>query len=89
MDQLFEQGEESCLAASLFGGLDADVGGDVAQLEGVSVQDPQGQGLRGTLWQDDEARECAGDFVEQVVASDGVGPRLRLGMEQRIGGWLD
>lgn len=42
VDEFAQDGEEGGFAAAFFGGFDAEVGGDVTQVEGVSMEDPKG-----------------------------------------------
>ena len=57
MDQAAEDGQEGGLATAPGGRLDADVGGDVAELEGVGVQDPEGEGFSSGLGEDDKTTQ--------------------------------
>ena len=84
--QLAEDGDQGGFAATMGGGFEADVGGDVAQLEGVGVDDPQSQGLRGEPRQDDEAGEVTDDLIEQEQAVHGLGPGGDGGEVQERGG---
>ena len=49
VDEFAEDGEEGGFAAAFFGGFEADVGADVAEVEGVGVEGPEGEGFGGPL----------------------------------------
>jgi hypothetical protein len=53
--QVVENREQSCFAAAFVKGFDAEVGGGVAEVEGVCMKDPEGEG--GVRWEDDEAAD--------------------------------
>ena len=68
VDEFAKDGEEGGFATAFFGGFEADVGGDVAELKGVGVEDPERQRFGGVGWEDDEALEEGGEVVEQNCA---------------------
>lgn len=63
-----QEGEEGCLSAAFFGAFDADVGADVAKVEGVGVEGPEGEGFGGVRREDDVALEGFDEGLEQVVS---------------------
>ena len=64
IDDFGEDGEQGGFAAALFGGFEADVGGDVAEVKGVGVEDPEGEGFSGPFGEDDEAGQKGGELVQ-------------------------
>lgn len=46
VDEFAEEGKEGGLAAPFFGRLDADIGADIANVEGVGVENLTGSGAR-------------------------------------------
>ncbi len=76
VDEFAKEGEEGGLAAAFDGGFDADVGGHIAEVSDVGVEDPEGEGFGGPLGEDKEAAEEVAEFVEEEFGVDGFGPGL-------------
>jgi hypothetical protein len=74
IDELTEDVKERGFAAAFFGGFQADVGADVSELEGVSMEGPQGESLSTPLWQDDMAGDEPGQVLQEKAAGDGGFP---------------
>src|SRR6266404_1335707 len=74
VDQLREKGQEGSFAAAPGGGLDADVGANIAQFEGEGVQDPKSEGFRSPFGQDNKADEKLQQRIEQESAVHGLWP---------------
>ena len=64
--------DESAFAAALHGGFDAEVGGDVAEFEGVGVNYKEGHGFGDPFGQDDALRERGAQGVEEELAVHGL-----------------
>ena len=64
MGQFVQHGEEGCFAATFVGRFDAEVSGGVAQVEGVSVKNPEGECFGGVRWKDDETADEGGEVVQ-------------------------
>ena len=69
IDELTEDAKEGGFAAAFFGGLQADVGTDVSEVEDVGVEGPQGCGA--PLRQDDMAGDEPGEVLQEQAAGDG------------------
>ena len=76
VDEFAQDGEEGGFAAAFFRGFQADVGADVAEVEGVGVEGPEGEGFGGGLGEDDEAAEEFDEVVEEELAVDRIVPGL-------------
>jgi hypothetical protein len=74
IDELTEDAQEGGFGATLFGGLEADVGADVSEVEGVSMEGPQGEGFGAPLRQDDMAGDEPGQVLQEKAADDGGFP---------------
>ena len=72
------------VSRSVFGGLDAEVGADIAQVEGVSVQGPEGEGFAGPLGEDNKAVDDGEEFIEQEFAVNGFGPGFDFGELEEV-----
>jgi hypothetical protein len=72
------------LPAALLRGLDAEVGADIAQVEGLGMERPQGDGFSGGLGEDNEAVDDGEHFIEQEFAVNGFGPRLDFGELEEV-----
>jgi hypothetical protein len=75
IDELAEDAKEGGFAAAFFGGFQADVRADMAEVKGVSVQGPQGESLGPPLGEDDVAGDEASQVVQKKAAVDGGIPR--------------
>ena len=75
MDELTENAEKGGFAATFFGGFQADVGADVAEVKSVGVQGPQGESLGAPLGEDDVPGDETGQVVQKKAAVDGRIPR--------------
>ena len=60
-----QDGEEGGFAAAFFGALDAEIGADVAEVEGVGVEGPEGEGFGGVLWKYDIGLEGGDEGAEK------------------------
>ena len=71
-------------SAALFGGLEAEAGADIAEVEGVGVESPEGKGFSGPLGEDNEAVDDGEEFVEQEFTVDRFGPGLDFGELEEV-----
>jgi len=74
VSEFMEERQESGFAATFLGRFDTEISGDVAQLKGVRVQDPEGDSLRGPFGQNHTAVENADELVKQCASVNRVGP---------------
>ena len=85
MDELAEDGQQCGFATAFDRGFDTKIGADVAEFEGIGVEDPKGDGLGGPLGEDDEPEQEGAEVVEEEFAGDRFGPGF-AGWELERGG---
>jgi hypothetical protein len=80
-DEEAEDGEESGFAATFLRRFDAKIGADVAELESIGVENPEGDGLGGVGRENDEAAEDLDEGIEGrclLLRQRRFGGRVRL-----------
>ncbi len=85
VSEFAEDGDQSGLAATVLRGFDPEVSGDVAEVIGVSVKAPEGEGFRRPPGQDDEGLEEQAQFIQEEFAIDGFRPRLGRAQAEQAG----
>jgi len=68
-----EDGDEGGFTAAFFRGFDGDVGDSIAQLKGVGMQDPDGEGGGGVVAEHDVSFYDGFDVGEEIGDRDGGG----------------
>jgi hypothetical protein len=86
-DEFAQHTKQSSFAAAFLGRFDADVRADVAEMERIGMNGPEGERFGGPLWKDDETFDYLGQGIEQGRAIDGFGPRLDLSEFEQEVGW--
>ena len=81
VDEFAQDTEQRGFAAAFHRRFDAEVGGDVAELEAVGVNDPEGQCFGRVFGEDDEAGK---EFAELIQDQAGL---ARRGWRIVNGGW--